>query len=312
MFTAPITRDLKEACMYKGFGSTLSGPALQGFANLPHGSIKTFTDLVDGFNMQFSSSRVEKVTITNCDVPIAIEAFRRGLERESPLYEELKKYPCRTMDDVQAKAMAQEERSDWRKESNLPPTYDNYGITITPSAMMKEFTKLRDVVKWPVKSNKPKTNPDSKLWCDYHGDYGHKSYECVALRRELQFLTKKGYQTEFMTSKKIAYTMRDGSPRRDNMTPMRQPPPPPHHKSKKRSFREPQQDGLIISIPVGNFLIKRILVDNGSAANIMMLSTLKQKGRAGNDMIKKLKTLVGFIRETKRTLGEITLPTYAQ
>ncbi|XP_074342475.1 uncharacterized protein LOC141680043 [Apium graveolens] len=128
MFIVPITRDLKEAYMCKHFGSTLSGPALQWFVNLPHMSINTFANLDDTFNMQFSSSRViekticdlykviqrhreplhdyltrfniEKVTITNCDVPMAIEAFRRGLEGEFPLYEELTKYPCKTMDDV--------------------------------------------------------------------------------------------------------------------------------------------------------------------------------------------------------------------
>ena len=48
----------------------------------------------------------EKVTFTNCDIPTAIEAFRRGLVRDSSLYDELKKYPCKTMDDVQSKAMA--------------------------------------------------------------------------------------------------------------------------------------------------------------------------------------------------------------
>ncbi|XP_074343067.1 uncharacterized protein LOC141680864 [Apium graveolens] len=282
MFTVPITHDLKEACMCKGFGSTLSGPTLQWFMNLPHRSIKTFANLEDAFNMQFSSSRMfekttgdlykivqrhreplhdyltrfnrEKVTITNCDVLTAIEAFRRGLERESPLYEELTKYPCRTMDDVQVKAMAHvrleedrredgekyyrtlrkittprsreykpysrpsrdefyvnttRERSDWirrnavigERTQNLPPTYDSYSFMITPPSMMKEFTKLGDIVKWPMKSNKPKANPDSKIWCDYHGDYGHKAYDCVALRKELSFLTKKGYLTEFMTSK---------------------------------------------------------------------------------------------------------------
>ncbi|XP_074342482.1 uncharacterized protein LOC141680053 [Apium graveolens] len=82
--------------------------------------------------------------------------------------------------------------------------------------------------------------------------------------------------------------------------------------SDKRNIREPQQDGLVISLPVGNCLIKRILVDNGSAANIMMLRTLTQMGLAESDMIKKSTTLVGFSGETKRTLGEITLPTYAQ
>ncbi|XP_074346778.1 uncharacterized protein LOC141685583 [Apium graveolens] len=81
--------------------------------------------------------------------------------------------------------------------------------------------------------------------------------------------------------------------------------------SDKRSIREPQQDGLVISLPMGNFLINRILIDNGSAANIMMLSTLKQMGLEESDMIKKSMTLVGFSGKTKCTLGEITLPTYA-
>ncbi|XP_074377880.1 uncharacterized protein LOC141719400 [Apium graveolens] len=82
--------------------------------------------------------------------------------------------------------------------------------------------------------------------------------------------------------------------------------------SDKRSIRETQQDGLVISLPMGNCLIKRILVDNGSAANIMILSTLKQIGLVERDIIKKYTTLVGFSGETKRTMGEITLPTYAQ
>lgn len=49
----------------------------------------------------------EKVTITNCDILTEIEAFKRGLERDSPLYDELTKYPSKTMEDVQEKAMAQ-------------------------------------------------------------------------------------------------------------------------------------------------------------------------------------------------------------
>lgn len=43
-----------------------------------------------------------------------------------------------------------------------------------------------------------------------------------------------------------------------------------------------------------------------------MLNTLQQMGLAKSDMVKKLITLVGFSGETKRTIGEISLPTYAQ
>ena len=35
-----------------------------------------------------------------------MEAFRQGLRRGSPLYNELTMYPCKTFEDVQMKAMA--------------------------------------------------------------------------------------------------------------------------------------------------------------------------------------------------------------
>ncbi|XP_074342635.1 uncharacterized protein LOC141680260 [Apium graveolens] len=300
MFTVPIPRKYREPCMCKGFGSTLIGPALQWFVGLPNGSISTFADLVDTFNLQFASSRQfekttsdiykvyqkyrvplrdyltrfnrEKVTITNCDIPTTIEAFRRGLEKDSPLYDELTKYPCKTMDDVQAKAMAQirleedkredddkyyrpnrkiasarnkdyknenkpyirtirdeqhvnssQVRPDWRRDPNLPPTFDSYGFSVTPTVLVKEFAKIGDVVKWPAKTNKPKSNPDSKLWCEFHGDYGHKAIDCVALRREIEALVRRGYLTEYMSSHRSNHV-------RTEKTPANIPPPPPHHK----------------------------------------------------------------------------------
>lgn len=82
--------------------------------------------------------------------------------------------------------------------------------------------------------------------------------------------------------------------------------------SDREHVTEPQQDSLVISLPVGNCLIKRILVDNGSAANIMMLITLQHMGLAESDMIRKSTTLVGFTGETNKTTGEISLPIYAQ
>ncbi|XP_074337199.1 uncharacterized protein LOC141674389 [Apium graveolens] len=175
IFMVPITRDLKEACICKDFGSKLSGPALQWFVILPHGSIKTFADLVDAFNMQFFRSRVfekttsdlykivqrnreplrdyltrfnrEKVTITNCDAPMAIEAFRRGLEWESPLYEELTKYPCRTMDDVQDKAMAQVRLEEDRMEDDEKYYKPSIKITMLRYRDYKPYTRpTRDEV----------------------------------------------------------------------------------------------------------------------------------------------------------------------
>ena len=49
----------------------------------------------------------EKVQIPHCNQATAIYAFRKGLRFDSDLYKELTKYPCRTMEDVLAKAWAQ-------------------------------------------------------------------------------------------------------------------------------------------------------------------------------------------------------------
>ncbi|KAK3228564.1 hypothetical protein Dsin_000445 [Dipteronia sinensis] len=43
MFTATILLDLRESCMCKAFGSSLGGPALQWYTNLPNNSIAIFT-----------------------------------------------------------------------------------------------------------------------------------------------------------------------------------------------------------------------------------------------------------------------------
>ncbi|XP_021764109.1 uncharacterized protein LOC110728767 [Chenopodium quinoa] len=75
---------------------------------------------------------------------------------------------------------------------------------------------------------------------------------------------------------------------------------------------EGHHDGLVISLPVGNCMIKKILVDNGSSANIIMLDTLKHMNIDEKNIINNSTILVGFSGETKKTSGEITLANFAK
>ena len=118
--------------MCKGFSSTLIGPALQWYVNLPSRSISSFAILSNKFLEQFASSRdlektsdglyeilqhraehlrvyiarfnQEKVAIPGCNIPTAISAFKRGLLPDGDLYKELTKYQCKTMEDVLSRA----------------------------------------------------------------------------------------------------------------------------------------------------------------------------------------------------------------
>ena len=131
MLAAALPKGLREATMCKGFGSTLTGPAMQWYINLPSRSIASFVVLSDKFVEQFASSRdlektsdslheiqhraeplrgyisrfnQEKVAILECRIPTAISAFKRGLLPDGDLYKELTKYKCKTMEDVLSRA----------------------------------------------------------------------------------------------------------------------------------------------------------------------------------------------------------------
>ncbi|CAH9140628.1 unnamed protein product, partial [Cuscuta epithymum] len=129
MLAVSVRPHQREACMCRAFGTTLTGPALTWFVNLPNDSINSFAELVNLFNQQFASSRAlekqtsdlyrvvqrrneplrdylhrfnkEKVSIPRCHIPTTIEAFRRGLLEDSELYQELTKHPSRSFEDVQ-------------------------------------------------------------------------------------------------------------------------------------------------------------------------------------------------------------------
>lgn len=57
MLAVSIPHAQCEACMCKGFRSSLAGPALQWYKSLPNSSIDSFAGLHAVFKEQFTSSR---------------------------------------------------------------------------------------------------------------------------------------------------------------------------------------------------------------------------------------------------------------
>ena len=129
----PIHANLKETCLCKGFGSTLTSPALKWLLSVPPYSITSFAHLINMFNNQFSCSQTferltsdlyrmtqpqgeslrefitrfgkEALDIPNLDVTTAVQAFKMGLQKDSPFYQELVMNPCRNLDEVRNRAL---------------------------------------------------------------------------------------------------------------------------------------------------------------------------------------------------------------
>ncbi|KAJ9542457.1 hypothetical protein OSB04_028963 [Centaurea solstitialis] len=110
VWTVPIPTQFQEICMCKGFGSTLTGAALQWLINLKPKSIVSWSELVNQFTRQFASSRkMEKQT---SDLYYVVqktgETIREYFNRFNAEMIEVKNcdYPPENFDDVRARTLA--------------------------------------------------------------------------------------------------------------------------------------------------------------------------------------------------------------
>ncbi|KAL0282337.1 UNVERIFIED_CONTAM: hypothetical protein Sangu_2956500 [Sesamum angustifolium] len=73
-------------------------------------------------------------------------------------------------------------------------------------------------------------------------------------------------------------------------------------------MRNQNNDALVISATLANFLVKKVLVDSGSSADIMFYDAYVQLG-IDNAQLRKVNTpLTGFSGEMIEPLGEVMLP----
>jgi ribonuclease HI len=70
----------------------------------------------------------------------------------------------------------------------------------------------------------------------------------------------------------------------------------------------PHDDALVITLLIGNFNIHRVLVDNGSSADILFLPAFKKMGIEHKRLIPAPTPLVGFTGEKVLPVGTISLP----
>ncbi|XP_074299394.1 uncharacterized protein LOC141630481 [Silene latifolia] len=113
MMTVTAIAYVKEACRCKGFVSTLLGPALRWLFASSRKPQKHAGDLyritqganetIGEFNTRLNN---EKVAVRECEVSIAVEAFRRDLRYELDLYKQLTLHPCHSFEALQEKAAA--------------------------------------------------------------------------------------------------------------------------------------------------------------------------------------------------------------
>ena len=200
---------------------------------------------------------------------------------------------------------------------------------------------------------------DNTKYCEFHRDYGHRTDNCIQLKREIEYLIRRGYLRRFISPES------QPQGQAQNQALAQQPPPLPRQtttqhqqplaeihvisggfagggesslarKAHLRSIRaaeigeiqavskfprldtsitfsdsdlegcqHPHDDPLVVRAVVANKTVHRVLVDNGSSADIIFASAFDKMG-IGREKLDPVRThLRGFSGEKVLPLGSI-------
>ena len=237
-------------------------------------------------------------------------------------------------------------------------------LTTSVSQVLHEV-RNEQFLRWPTQMKSDPATRDNTKYCEFHRDYGHRTDNCIQLRREIEYLIQRGYLRRFISPGNQTQNQTQSQAQNHNPTPTQQPPPrqatiqhqqplgevhvisggfagggesSSARKAHLRSIRSadrgeiqavsklpridttitfsdsdlegcqhPHDDPLVVRAIVANTTVHRVLVDNGSSADIIFASAFDKMG-IGREKLELVNThLRGFLGEKVLPLGSIQL-----
>ncbi|XP_008795595.2 uncharacterized protein LOC103711289 [Phoenix dactylifera] len=169
----------------------------------------------------------------------------------------------------------------------------------------------------------------------FHRDHDHDTEDCFQLRDEIEVLIRRGVLNRFVKNRREKRRPVENAVPPDNPndnrpiastiniigggTSAEEPaeegvPSKRPHTSEVISFsnenlegvKTPHDDAVVISVIVNKFDVKRILVDNGSSANILYYHVYQKMGLTENQLRRMNAPLVGFTGDSVPVEGEVS------
>ncbi|KAK2999057.1 hypothetical protein RJ639_024268 [Escallonia herrerae] len=320
---------VSDAIMCRAFPTTLRKAAHVWFKSLRLRSIHSFAQLSDLFQKHFVSSRTRRKN--------SASLLNVVQERNESLSRYLGRFNAVTLEidnlDESVKYTA--------FMCGLRPT------TKFAFAILHEI-KDKEILERPEKMRSAPSQRERNLWCHYHNDHGHTTDKCESLKRAIEALIKRGHLRGYVNRRNekreatplagrkevrenagvintisggIAAGGSSGQGRKAYVREVLTTVGPLTKKQKKEpaptiSFsdddvgdtRTPHDDPLVVTLRVGNFDVKRILVDNGSSAEVLFYEAF-QRMNIPSDRLRKIDMpLYGFSNHPVVCEGIIALP----
>ncbi|GKV39077.1 hypothetical protein SLEP1_g46896 [Rubroshorea leprosula] len=164
---------------------------------------------------------------------------------------------------------------------------------------------------------------DHTRYCDFHQDHGHTTEQCNSLKSELESLAQKGMLNEYVQRAEQLRFVREqrpqpqgarNPPNRQGVGYQQTPPPlPPPARiihmitGGLEAVVTPHNDPLVTSVMINNCEVQRVLVDTGSAPDIMYFHCFESLGLDPALLQKYDGHIYGFNNQPVPVEGVLTL-----
>ncbi|RWW86682.1 hypothetical protein BHE74_00004526 [Ensete ventricosum] len=196
------------------------------------------------------------------------------------------------------------------------------------------FLQIREngLLKTPNPMRSRAEDWDRKRYCRFHCDYGHDTEECYDLKNQIEDLICRGHldryimkpqkpslrpkgpverQVDFIVGGPIAGGVSSSARKayaRVKVQKRPQPQSDPGITFDSESEYLDHDDALVVTTHIANAHVKRIMIDTGSAIDILYLDVFHKLGMTNRDLILITLTLTGFTSDAITPVGVATLP----
>ncbi|RDY14581.1 hypothetical protein CR513_00331, partial [Mucuna pruriens] len=218
-------------------------------------------------------------------------------------------------------------RQDLEGRHEIPPKFTP--LKEKKARIMREICHTR-LLNFPQATGGKQMGKNRREWCDFHRAFGHSIEECWTLGAQLEGLVQQGRLGQYVvrTRRERTRARPEASGReernRDSSGRSRSPRPAMvgyrgtistisggedlrAEQDIQRKYEAVGDEPMVISVVAEDFKIERVLIDQGSSANILYGSTYRRMGLSG--LKETPGCLYGFSRERVPIKGTVELDT---
>lgn len=187
------------------------------------------------------------------------------------------------------------DRRDKRHSKPLGGRFTSFTPLTAPIEQVLMRIKDEGTLTFPgkLKGNPSKRSRDK--YCRFHRDHGHDTTDCYNLKQQIEALIRQGKLQKFVRKERM-----DPPPQEDS-------PIVGFSEEDARRLHHPHDDALVVTLRVGEYNMHRVLVDNGSSADILYYLAFQQMMIDRERLIPTNAPLVGFRGTKVFPLGAVTL-----